>query len=703
MDSYITALSVENVRGISGTYELGPCSMIIGDNFRGKTALLCAIRLAVFGFLPHPRKDKMVPPMELASGDHMSVAIQLSDGSEYSREWTRDRKGKVTSSCTPDVIDLAPAILVDPKEYFDLSADKRMKYVFSSVRLEGQKYTPEAIVAELKNLRLEENTEHTETALTAIISAIDALVAEFVAESGTATVQDLVSTMIESLTNGLKLAKQGVDRMAKTTAGLAELQLKKPEDFENDIAAVNAEIGTARKVLEKIVAERGALVERSQQVIKTSGRRNELTSAIASEAALQKELTNSEQALAQLKEQEAVPLSLIDITALDQRCDSVTQALDAARKDARDKVLQEHALRTELMALNTDITKAETERNTIMGQRLPPDLCLDCTEKLTSKMTEQAKPLELRLAELKTQHGPLTAKCDAVSAEIDKLNANIATLDKSWKDAHGERTRASQSNSIKQNDRNTLTNSVRAHETTVSRARQRVATIDDNKRELASLPPDDSELAKLLDDVNSRHAAQSQVIRDLETKQRQAIGAKTDSVRQLEAHSERIKAEATRDMHKAAVERLTEIQREMVDASFSSLMGVTHEFCDGILGSQLEYDKESGEVGRRRDGRWVSIEQFSDSEQIIAYAAMTTALAAAAQFKLVLIDEITRVRGERKSRILERMTGLISAKIVSQFIGVDVCDDLGQVPSYYTSNPAITIVHLPGLAEPRAH
>src|SRR5688572_13443394 len=134
MTKHITHLTVKNVRGVTGSWPMGPCTMIIGDNFQGKSALLCALRLAVFGFLPHPRRDKMVPPMDIASADSMSVAIQLSDGSGISREWTR-KNGKVTSTSNPAIDTLAPAILIDPKEYFDLSADKRMKYVFSSVRL----------------------------------------------------------------------------------------------------------------------------------------------------------------------------------------------------------------------------------------------------------------------------------------------------------------------------------------------------------------------------------------------------------------------------------------------------------------------------------------------------------------------------------------------------------------------------------------
>jgi hypothetical protein len=91
---HITNITIQNIRGVSGSWDIGPAAMIIADNFAGKSAVLSGIRLGVFGYLPHPRKDKTVPPIDLCSADDMSVSLTFDDG----RSVIRDACLRMTSS-----------------------------------------------------------------------------------------------------------------------------------------------------------------------------------------------------------------------------------------------------------------------------------------------------------------------------------------------------------------------------------------------------------------------------------------------------------------------------------------------------------------------------------------------------------------------------------------------------------------------------
>ena len=78
-------LQWRNVKGSSGSAEVGPVTVVCGPNYSGKTAVLTALRLALAGYAPSlPRTNQGV--MQLASGD--SMAVQLDAGAECAkREW----------------------------------------------------------------------------------------------------------------------------------------------------------------------------------------------------------------------------------------------------------------------------------------------------------------------------------------------------------------------------------------------------------------------------------------------------------------------------------------------------------------------------------------------------------------------------------------------------------------------------------------
>lgn len=135
----------------------------------------------------------------------------------------------------------------------------------------------------------------------------------------------------------------------------------------------------------------------------------------------------------------------------------------------------------------------------------------------------------------------------------------------------------------------------------------------------------------------------------------------------------------------ALVKSLDTWRMEQVDAGVKRLLKVANQFTMGLLLSPLEWNDERAEFGRRataedgaketkavRAGAWISLDAFGGFEEQLAFAALSVAVSSDAEVKLVIMDELGRLDPMTKLVVWERMKQLIEAKVIDQFIGVDV-------------------------------
>lgn len=134
-------------------------------------------------------------------------------------------------------------------------------------------------------------------------------------------------------------------------------------------------------------------------------------------------------------------------------------------------------------------------------------------------------------------------------------------------------------------------------------------------------------------------------------------------------------------VYEASVKALRARIETMVEESFGRVLDYTLGFTSGILNSDLEF--VDGELGRRvsvKDqqagctapiGSWISHESFSGTEEAVAYAAFSVAMAMQAQFRIVILDELGRMDSDRKESVLYRMEQLVRNGKIDQFIGID--------------------------------
>jgi PIN domain nuclease of toxin-antitoxin system len=702
---HITNITIQNIRGVSGSWDIGPAAMIIADNFAGKSAVLSGIRLGVFGYLPHPRKDKTVPPIDLCSADDMSVSLTFDDGRSVIRSWHRDKKGRVSAddkfngpwpvidgSAVPEV---SRPILMDPKSYFDQSADKRMQFVFSSVRLPAEQFSPESLLADIKNTKLEANTEFTELALTALLSEVRDMIDSFHQEQEAMglSVQDLVGVVLAKLKEKQKLAKQTVDRMAKTIGGLAELEAKEPATFDDEIGTIDRDMAAKRAELDSISKQLGAVNAEIRANEERMRRRQSLEVTIAKEDDWKTAVANCQQQIASLK---TLPESAIDwdaqVKIAHGAATATYEAVGTLTRKHQTAVNAASDLRSKHAAMQRDIENAGSEYDRLTKEcaSASEEFCPDCQKKIQSRYSARLTELKSLLTSLDYNisqiQANLTTAVELVEqAERDLTAARTADTEarRKWQEDVSQRDHAARSRAQRANQ-------LATEERSLTTLQANLASIETARKELAEMPvpaPGAVDPGTL----QHQHTAVRDAIRDLDQRRTAAVQAKTRALSQITAKQERDRAEAEQVITKAAVETVTEFQRKMVDAAFGSIITVARRFTDGLLNEPLEY--RDGEVGRFRNGIWVPNEQFSDAEQIITYAAMSCSLGATAPFKLVTIDEITRVRGERKRVLMDRMIELIEDSTLDQFVGVDVHTDEGQVPVYY-QDERISIIKL---------
>lgn len=136
---------------------------------------------------------------------------------------------------------------------------------------------------------------------------------------------------------------------------------------------------------------------------------------------------------------------------------------------------------------------------------------------------------------------------------------------------------------------------------------------------------------------------------------------------------------------KAALGIVMEEQGKLIAEAFGQVLGTARMFTDGLLNSPLEFtegrlgrrisDKDIRQGNKARLNSWVPFEAFSGTEELLALAGFGVALCQEAPVKLVILDEMGRLDGQRKTDVANRMIGLVGNGTIDQAILVDVTAD----------------------------
>jgi hypothetical protein len=121
------SLSLLNVKGVTGQFQLAPITIVTGSNSVGKTAILNAVTLALLGHIPALGK-RPSSTFQLSSGPRMMVD---ADGTRFM--W--DQKKTTVTFTEPEGWTAAPETMLDIHGLFSATKDQRMLAIMRACQL----------------------------------------------------------------------------------------------------------------------------------------------------------------------------------------------------------------------------------------------------------------------------------------------------------------------------------------------------------------------------------------------------------------------------------------------------------------------------------------------------------------------------------------------------------------------------------------
>lgn len=150
----ITRIHLKDVKGVSGSFDLGKVTNLIGPNGSGKSAILEGIKIGLTGYTDLGKLAGKT--FQLASGKSMEVSLESAMGRSLARKFERSGSGAkqtimLNGEAVPEKdLDLPvcfryPVEAIHPAEFLNLSDEKRADYVFSALPEDINSISPEEI------------------------------------------------------------------------------------------------------------------------------------------------------------------------------------------------------------------------------------------------------------------------------------------------------------------------------------------------------------------------------------------------------------------------------------------------------------------------------------------------------------------------------------------------------------------------------
>ena len=154
----ITTIHIKDVKGVSGSFDIGKITNLIGGNGSGKSAILESVQVGLTGYSSLGKLPSKT--YQLCSGKAMEITLETEDGQTLSRKFEKSGSGaKQTITLNGEEVkekDLElpesfqfPVEAIHPSEFINLSLEKRADYIFSSLSAEINTISPEEIKQEL--------------------------------------------------------------------------------------------------------------------------------------------------------------------------------------------------------------------------------------------------------------------------------------------------------------------------------------------------------------------------------------------------------------------------------------------------------------------------------------------------------------------------------------------------------------------------
>lgn len=692
MKKHITSVTATNLKSSESLeHKLAPLTLITGQNGAGKSAIIDALYLATLGY--HPLRGKTGPAIaELAGpGMQLSAHVEFSDLKGVTRSWKRTAKGLSVTLAGPDEppFDL---VSLDPNAFLSANIEKRAAMIAARFNIEGD---PKAAI------------------LAAVRKALGSYDKEFKLP---AKMPEDFAEWVESVSEVLKAGKSAAasmkKRMKATLEGKAALTDGAPpsvdaqalDDARTSKARFTAAIEEARKTAAQALAD-------IRELPQAHGEPPDLN-----EAVLKDRLVKVEEALSLIEAQR------LDFTRSESSRRLITSSIATNRQRAKSLSLwldenPEVSLvepeeitsggdtgpkgvrhfEDEIFHLESAIHRIEQSLATMKGElagerknQLVGETCPCCgakrdawdeqqtwereeaftalsekiieTEKADKQKREELSAAKATLARVKGYFQALTdaQERDAKAKEHEALNAEHAKLEAElsglplWTMEQAEELDA-------------LTDEKAELEEKIE--------IVANHREAIEAKVEHDRLEAI---INGAQTARDMAAADLEKAEQElaALEAKAKAYAEYEANQkERDKAQNEYDNADkeltawgAALDELQTASDAETVKVLKPMLEIARKLTRDCLPTEL--DHKGLDIGRWVGAHFVKLSTFSKSEQAVALAGITAALAASGS-GLVILDEFSTLDPRKKVAFLENVIAAIEDGTLAQAILID--------------------------------
>lgn len=631
----VKQLSATNFKGRDFSFKLGDVSLVIADNFAGKTSIPMALRLGLSGYLPPPIGKAAGSIYKLAGNPNgegtMAVSLELDNGRTVTQRWTKDASGKVSTEGGVAADLVMPELLMEPRLFFGKTGAERVKAIFDACDMRESKFGPETIRSRLVSV-----IENPAAVCEATLDAVEKLIAsEF---NGTVPLQKAAESLLVKVNESRKQAAAAAKQASGAFAAFrTKVQGDRPKDVSEDLLK-------AREVLAGLAAKRQTgNLESLRSAVKTAERGMAM---IAGEC--QNPVMPAGEFLAVKVKQLGEDLAgLSEVEPYD-----ATVALEDLNGDYVGRT-------AELAEVQGLIAEAEAQLATVARF----ELCAKCAKKIvapTKALLKQLQERQIKVGKVKDTLRQKMAEEDAKQKAWDEYCVKKASLDRELSHATG------------------LLTQWETYHADWEEANLRLQASDKADPKLES---DITRMQAEVKEWEQKDAAHQQYKRDL--------------ARRDELERDLLENQCRADVYKRVMAIITDEQASASEWAFNKVLAVARHFTDGLLNSPLEF--VDGDLGRRvskldKDGgslapvgSWISHETMSGTEQALAYIGFSVALCQDAPVKVVIVDDVI-VAPERKRAMVGRFLELVAKGVIDQAIVVDVD------AKDYTDKKALTII-----------
>jgi chromosome segregation ATPase len=604
----------------------------------------------------------------------MAVGVDTNDGRSITRDYTM-RRESVKQSTTfvgfPEEFKVAPH-LVDPTEALALVAD--VGYIFGRATLTDLTLDKvmATVVACLKNIKVETNDENSEAAINGLTTKIGQM-KTFVGEP--ATVQEFISAVVETVGADLKLANQNVVRLQKTLEGMAQLAVEQSAQ-----ADAESRLERARTDLDSANAEVTRLTEVGRQAA----------------AALEEAKNLAATAVDQTEIDHQIEQHVWSIKNLREIAPPAEQPVLAKQKTGRPSYAEaEKGVKQLTATLNdarTTEAMAQAEHDRLVKELADTEGATVCS-KCRQSIEEIVKPVIARLKrEVKTALNSLNLAKESTAEAVKQLAAGQAVLDRDLeaiaqydqaerdlRDQHDKALRLWNKASGEYNE----TQADIAHQTDkITKLRQQTGQgAIDAKAKLPALTTALETARADYRQASAKAEALKTTVQTVGQECRELIAERSRAQERAKTIAEHSKFKAQADVLKQADKLMEDLQRQFVAQAVGPILTRANDFCDGLL--RLPLTIKDGQLGMQANTGFISNRSFSDSEKLMAYAAICLALAVESDFKLAVIGRFESFDYEKKPCMAARAIDLVRSGKLHQVLFIEVQSREGGPRSMY--------------------